>query len=234
MIRIAIVEDDDKWANIINDYLDKLSSQDKLEIAITRFCDGYDLVEKYSCEFDIILMDIEMKIMDGMEAAENIRKVDTEVNIIFITNMAQYAIRGYKVNALDYVLKPISYIPFCETIRRAVRSFERDRGGSVIISSKTGLEKIKTDDIIYIESQGHRLYFYTADRQYETTKYSMKEIEQMLQQYSFSRCNSGCLVNLKYVLGYKGNTLNVLNNTLSISRGKRNEFLAALTSYMTE
>ena len=234
MIRIAVVEDEDKWANIIEECLDKLSKQDKIDIAITRFCDGYDLVENFACNFDIILMDIEMPLMNGMEAAEKIRNVDSEVTIIFITNMAQYAIRGYKVNALDYILKPISYIPFSETIKKAVRIYDKDKGGFIIISHKIGTEKIMTDNIYYIESQGHRLTFHTSKGTYETTTYSMKEIEQILSSYSFKRCNSGCLVNLKYVTGYNGNELKVMDTSVSISRGKKNDFLAALASYMSE
>ena len=234
MIRIAVVEDEDKWANIIEECLDKLSKQDKIDIAITRFCDGYDLVENFACNFDIILMDIEMPLMNGMEAAEKIRNVDSEVTIIFITNMAQYAIRGYKVNALDYILKPISYIPFSETIKKAVRIYDKDKGGFIVISHKIGTEKIMTDNIYYIESQGHRLTFHTSKGTYETTTYSMKEIEQMLSSYRFKRCNSGCLVNLKYVTGYNGNELKVMDTSVSISRGKKNDFLAALASYMSE
>ena len=234
MIRIAVVEDEDKWANIIEECLDKLSKQDKIDIAITRFCDGYDLVENFACNFDIILMDIEMPLMNGMEAAEKIRNVDSEVTIIFITNMAQYAIRGYKVNALDYILKPISYIPFSETIKKAVRIYDKDKGGFIVISHKGGTEKIMTDNIYYIESQGHRLTFHTSKGTYETTTYSMKEIEQILSSYSFKRCNSGCLVNLKYVTGYNGNELKVMDTSVSISRGKKNDFLAALASYMSE
>ena len=234
MIRIAVVEDEDKWANIIEDCLDKLSKQDKIDIAITRFCDGYDLVENFACNFDIILMDIEMPLMNGMEAAEKIRNVDSEVTIIFITNMAQYAIRGYKVNALDYILKPISYIPFSETIKKAVRIYDKDKGGFIVINHKSGTEKIMTDNIYYIESQGHRLTFHTSKGTYETTTYSMKEIEQMLSSYRFKRCNGGCLVNLKYVTGYNGNELKVMDTSVSISRGKKNDFLAALASYMSE
>ena len=91
-----------------------------------------------------------------------------------------------------------------------------------------------TDNIYYIESQGHRLTFHTSKGTYETTTYSMKEIEQMLLSYRFKRCNSGCLVNLKYVTGYNGNELKIMDTSVSISRGKKNDFLAALASYMSE
>ncbi len=234
MIKIAVVEDEDKWANLIKEYLDRFSGQESLDIAITRFRDGYELVDGYSHDYDVIFMDIEMGLMNGMEAAEEIRKTDDEVVIVFVTNMAQYAISGYKVNALDYVLKPISYMPFCETLKRAIRTCNRNEGGSIVINYKGGSKKLKTEDIHYIESQGHRLFFSTVSGQYETTTYSMKEIESLLQDHRFRRCNSGCLVNLKYVDGYQGNEINVLGRTLTISRNRKNEFMAALTSYMTE
>lgn len=94
---------------------------------ITIYSDGDQIVNKYRSQYDIILMDVEMKFMDGMSAAEEIRKVDTEVVIIFITNMAQYAIRGYAVDALDYVLKPVSYFAFSQRLSRAIGRMKKER-----------------------------------------------------------------------------------------------------------
>lgn len=94
---------------------------------ITIYSDGDQIVNKYQSQYDIILMDVEMKFMDGMSAAEEIRKVDTEVIIIFITNMAQYAIRGYAVDALDYVLKPVSYFAFSQRLSRAIGRMKKER-----------------------------------------------------------------------------------------------------------
>lgn len=94
---------------------------------ITIYSDGDQIVNKYRSQYDIILMDVEMKFMDGMSAAEEIRKVDTEVVIIFITNMAQYAIRGYAVDALDYVLKPVSYFAFSQRLNRAIGRMKKER-----------------------------------------------------------------------------------------------------------
>ena len=80
------------------------------------FTDGDEIAGGYKSVYDIILMDVQMRFMDGMSAAEEIRKVDPEVVIIFITNMSQYAIRGYAVDALDYVLKPVSYFAWSESL----------------------------------------------------------------------------------------------------------------------
>lgn len=112
MIRIAIVEDEEAYAAQLTEFLHKYEEEENAVFEITRFRDGDEITEKYRASFDIILMDVQMQFMDGISAAEEIRKTDSEVVIIFITNMRQYALRGYAVDAMDYVLKPISYFAF--------------------------------------------------------------------------------------------------------------------------
>lgn len=116
MIKIAIVEDEAMYAKQLEEFLHQYEKENGEAFDITIYSDGDQIVNKYQSQYDIILMDVEMKFMDGMSAAEEIRKVDTEVVIIFITNMAQYAIRGYAVDALDYVLKTgVVFCIFTET-----------------------------------------------------------------------------------------------------------------------
>ena len=91
MIKIAIVEDEAMYAKQLQDFLRQYETENGEALDITIYSDGDQIVHKYKSQFDIILMDVEMKFMDGMSAAEEIRKIDTEVVIIFITNMAQYA-----------------------------------------------------------------------------------------------------------------------------------------------
>ena len=129
MINIAIVEDEAMYAKQLQEFLHQYEKENGEVFNITVYSDGDQIVHKYKSQFDIILMDVEMKFMDGMSAAEEIRKVDTEVVIIFITNMAQYAIRGYAVDALDYVLKPVNYYQFCTKLSRAIQRVQRRRGG---------------------------------------------------------------------------------------------------------
>ena len=112
MIRIAIVEDEVEYQNQLMDYLSRFAEESGEVIDALTFSDGDEIVSSYSAQFDIILMDVQMSFMDGMAAAEAIREIDKEVVIIFITNMAQFAIKGYAVDALDYVLKPVSYFAF--------------------------------------------------------------------------------------------------------------------------
>ena len=114
MITIAIVEDDKEYRSQYRDYLKQMEAQMGESFQIREFEDGDGILENYRADYDIILMDIEMSFVNGMEAAEEIRKLDHEVVIIFITNMPQYVMDGYKVQAFDYILKPITYYAFSE------------------------------------------------------------------------------------------------------------------------
>lgn len=234
MVKVAIIEDDDVWAGKISELLRQYENEYGQKIETRRFTDGYEIVDGYTGGFDIILMDIEMGLMDGMEAAEQIRTKDEKVVIIFVTNMAQYAIRGYKVNALDYILKPITYMPFSQTLKKAIRSLDNIKETFITISLRDGTQKIRSSDINWVESQGHRLTFHTEKDEFETTVYSMKEIAEKLADEGFMRCSSGVLVNLRKVSGIRNGNIVVGNDMLSVSRGKKAEFMAALVSYMTE
>ena len=112
MIQIAIVEDEEIYVKQLTEYIRKYQTERGRSIKVTVFGDGEDITENYSGGFDIILMDIQMRFMDGMTAAEKIRQMDQKVIIMFITNMIQYAVRGYEVDAMDYVVKPVEYFLF--------------------------------------------------------------------------------------------------------------------------
>lgn len=231
MIRIAIAEDEDLWADQLKKYLKRYERENQTEFQITRFFDGAQIGENYS-DADIIFMDIEMGYMNGMEAAAKIREKDEQVILIFVTNMAQYALQGYKVNAMDYLLKPVSYVQFFQVLKKAIRTVEKRQDHYLIINMKEGICKISISDILWIESHGHRLTFHTKEMDYETTVYSMKEMEEKLGEM-FCRCNSGSLVNLKKVKQAGGGFVMVGEEKISISRGRRDFFMSALVSVMT-
>ena len=119
---IAVVEDDSSASQQIQNYLSLYQKENEQEFSVTVFADGLSILEDYHPIWDIILMDIEMPLMDGMTAAKCIRELDQSVIIIFITNMAKYAIKGYEVGALDFVLKPVSYFAFSLKITKALTS----------------------------------------------------------------------------------------------------------------
>ena len=231
MISIAMVEGEGSCARQLEEYLERYQAESGELIETVRFCDGDEILENYRAQYDIILMDVQMKFMDGMTAAEEIRKVDPEVVIIFITNMAQYAIRGYAVDALDYVLKPISYFAFSQRLERAIGRMKRRARRYMTIAIRGGAQKLDISRILYVESQGHNLIFCTAEGEHTTTG-TRREVEERLENYGVYRCNKGCLVNLEHVDSVRDGCAMVNGQALPISRGRKNDFLAALTDYV--
>jgi len=233
MIRIAIVEDEAHYKDQLMEYLHKFEQELGEHIEIATYADGDEFVEDYKAQFDIILMDVQMRFMDGMSAAEEIRKVDSEVVIIFITNMAQYAIKGYAVDALDYVLKPISYFQFSQRLNRAIERMKRREEHFITIKIKGGVKRFQISDIYYIESQGHKLIYFTKVGEVETSG-TMKELEAQLKGYHFFRGNKGYFINLEHVEGMDDVFAIVKGKQLLISRPKRKAFMEALSNYWGE
>ena len=233
MIHVALVEDDRNYAESLTEHLRHYEADSGEKIKITVFEDGEDIATDYKAEYDIILMDIEMRFMDGMTAAEKIREHDSEVVIIFITNMPQYAIKGYLVDALDYVLKPVSYFAFSQRIDRAlVRMKKRDRK-YLTIAVKGGMQKIDISQIYYVEVQDHDLIYYTAAGKFRS-KGTMNEVEDAVPSNTFFRCNRCYLVNLEHVENFQNGIATVGGVPVLVSRSRKKAFLDVLNDYMNE
>ena len=233
MIRIAIVEDEDYYVKQLTGYLEEYQKSEDEEFTVSIYRDGDAITAEYRAQFDIILMDIQMKFVDGMTAAEEIRKVDSEVVIIFITNMTQYAIRGYEVDALDYVLKPVSYFVFSEKLKRAILKIKKRSRNYMMLNVKGGVMRIEVSDIYYVESAGHNLMYHTANGDFLTVE-TMKSAEEQLTQFGFSRANKCYLINLEHVDGIQGKCAVVKDTHLQISRPRMNAFMQDLTKYWGE
>lgn len=233
MLRIAVVEDDKTYAAQLKEYLKRYEEQTKKRLSVTVFPDGEDIVTGYSADFDIILMDVEMTFMNGMTAAEKIREKDSEVIIIFITNMPQYAIQGYKVDVLDYVLKPISYFAFSQKIDRAVNRLKKKEKRWLTIPQKGGRMRINISRLCYVEVRDHDMIYHCTDGEY-VSKGTMKDAEEALEGEPFFRCNRCYLVNLEYVENFQGSDVTVDRDVIQVSRSRKKAFLDALNDYMNE
>lgn len=232
MIRIGIAEDDPASAALLVDYLRRYEREHDEQFAVTTFPDGEDVVAGYRPDFDILLLDIEMPRLDGFSAAERIRLVDPTVVIIFITNMTQYAIKGYEVDALSYVVKPVPYFAFAQEIKRSVARLRRQSADYLLLQVEGGLVRVPTDDIVFLESAKHRTTVHTVDGRHSVVA-PLKALEAQLEGKHFFRSNSGYLVNLRHVLGVHGNSsLLVGGHDLLVSRSRKKAFLAALTDYL--
>ena len=234
MIRIAIAEDDPQCAQQLKQYISDFGRETGRTFQIDHYENGEDLLEHYKPEFDLILMDVEMPFIDGMTAARHIRQLDPEVILIFITNLAQYAIQGYEVNALDYILKPVSYFSFTQRLNRALRYVHKHENSYLTIAVKGGAVKLDIDSIYYIERQKDQLLFHTYTGVY-TSHTTLQQVEQALADSGlFFRCNKGYLVNLAQVEGFRDGCAIVNGTPLLVSRPRKAQFISALNRYMGE
>ena len=234
MIRIALVEDDPACREQLRGYLDRYGKESGEKLSITTFADGDEIALHYTADYDIILMDIEMKFMDGMTAAELIREKDDSVVIIFITNSPQYAIKGYAVDAMDYVLKPVSYYAFSQRIKRAAARLERRRQRRYLtVFARDGTHRVPCSDVLYIEVQGHELFYHLKDGVLPAAG-TMKEAEEAVDPLTFFRCHKGCLVNLEQVDGIRGDDVIVAGEAVPLSRARKKALLDAFNNYISE
>ena len=231
MIRIALVEDEAEVRAQLQGYVQRHTRQYGTEFAVTEFADGMELLDDYRPVYDILFLDVEMKHLDGMETARRVRQLDKDVIIVFITNMAQYAIGGYAVGALDYVLKPVPYFAFSQQLQKAVNQLSRRVRHYLAVPVDGGMRRLDAAGIYYIESEGHRIHFYTEDGDFSAPG-ALKALEEKLAAQPFARCNSGYLVNLAQVSGVQQSVVQVGPYELQISRPKRKSFLAALADFI--
>ena len=231
MIRIAMVEDEAAVREQLQGYIQRYTRQYGTEFAVTEFSDGVEILDAYRPVYDIVLLDVEMKHLDGMETARRIRELDRDVVLLFITNMAQYAIKGYAVGALDYVLKPVPYFAFSQQLQKAEEKLRRRARHYLALPVEGGLRRLDTAQIYYMESEGHRVHFYTEEGEFSAPG-ALKTFEEKLADLPFARCNSGYLVNLAQVKSVQQGLAQVGPYELQVSRPKRKSFLAALADYI--
>ena len=234
-LRVAIVEDQESNSALLQEYLERYGRENGEPIRCAVYHNGMEFTANYRPIWDLILMDIEMPRMNGMETAHFIRQTDTNVLIIFITQMAQYAIEGYSVQALDYVLKPVQYFAFAAKMQQVSKILAARSDAPLLITSREGMVKLPLSAIYYVEVRNHTLCFHTKQNTIESTAaQTMSGLSQELAGKDFARCHQGYLLNLRHVMGYDRSCVKLPGCTLPMSRTYYKGFVQALISYCAE
>ena len=232
MLHIAIVEDEEIYARLLEEFVHRYERDSFCQFKISHFRDGAEIAEDYRGGFDIILMDIQMKFMDGMTAAEMIRRRDPEVLIIFITNRSDYAVRGYQVDALDYVVKPVEYFSFSQKLDRAVTRINRVRDDHIMIRADGGLYKLSASQILFAESEKHNVHFHTTTGEF-VSRMNMSDAEELLRGFGFYRCGKGYIINLDKIDSFSDGICRIGSHNVPVSRSKKKEFMNVLADHMS-
>ena len=232
MYRIALVDDEAACVEQLRQYIAQYGQEHGEQFEVFAFSDGSEILDRYEPRYDVILLDIELPKVSGMEAAEAIRSQDDNVVLMFITNMAQYAIRGYSVGALDFIMKPVSYYTFQMKFARVLERVVKRRNEDILLTLPDRIQRVGVRDITYVEVQDHMLHYHLRQGEEYVLRGTLQNAEKQLAPYHFAKCNHWYIVNLAHVEQVRRDRVVVAGHELEISRRARTAFLNALTDYM--
>ena len=227
LIRVAIVEDEEAELNRLASALSRYSDS----VTVKAFASAVDFLTGYTPDYDIVFMDIDMPYLDGLSAAHKLRELDREVCLIFVTNMARYAIRGYEVAAFDFIVKPVTDAKLALTLDRVRDQLAATERRAVMVRSGENRVKLQLHEILYVEIERHSITYHLLNG--EITSYgTLKSVEELLNDPLFVRCNNCYLVNLRHVNAIEDGCAVVGRERLLISAPRKTAFERALTDYL--
>jgi len=197
-LRIAICEDDRKQQQLLENYITALKLGEPYEVE--KFDSGEDLVRIYESgqKFSIILLDMQLEELDGIQTAEIIRKYDKDSIIIIITSIIEYAVDGYGVNAYDFILKPVEENKFVKVFRSAIKKIQTENNRTYVIQIRDMTIVLKLSNIVYIESARKKINVYCENEQYFSNE-KISTVEKNLSQFGFVRISRYYLVNMAHI-----------------------------------
>ena len=231
MIRIAIVEDAAFDRQVLRDCLREYGQETGTELLITEFTGGTAFLEQYQEDLDLIFMDIMMDGLDGLTTARKLRRRDDKVLLVFVTSMLQYAVQGYSVDAMDFIVKPVTYTGLKLCMDRVVRRLNETTPVRLRFTNREGTHSADAAEICYIESLEHKIVVHTVQGEIQSDM-SLAAAEKMVKALPFFRCHVSYLVNLRYVDRVSGNDVWVNGDRLAISRYRRKDFLEAWSAWL--
>lgn len=245
MLKCIIIDDELPCIETLQLMLQKKFA-DKISIAgcTTRSGEAAALIEE--CRPDVVFLDVEMPRLSGIELLQSLTNIDFQV--IFTTAHQHYALQAIKLNALDYLLKPISIEELTTAVQKCIS--RKNQQGSELINSflaqikKAGTTKkipipsdntiqyVPVSNIVRIESQSNYCTVYFTSRTKLLVAKTLKEFEEQLTVHNFLRIHHSHLINLEHVIGYKnqdsGYVIMEGNDAIEISRRKKQEILQRL------
>lgn len=231
MQRILMIEDDEDQARHLSALLDRYAREQGFSLAVTRYASALEFINTRQ-EFDLIFLDIRLPGINGMEAAQALRSYDTETPIVFVTDLARYAVDGYKVGAFDFVVKPVTYGELSLCMDRIMRELARSAGRNVCIPTRDGVRVIPTDKVIYLDVRRHDLTYHLVEDEQVTVRQTITKAEENLTGLPFVRVSNSCLANMRHIRTIKGAELTMSNgNICLVSKSRRKSVLETIANF---
>ena len=236
MVKIGLCDDNAVYIEQLSTILKSISYSRNMDIEITSFKSGEDLVNfcsSHSNYFDILFLDILMDGINGINAAQTIRKICSDIYIIFVTTSKEYALDSYSVNAYGYILKPFSEDFISEKFLELYNKINLDRKNVIYVKSNQDIYTLQLNNIIYFESNLRKITAYTNNEETITFYNKMSNLETEIKTSVFVRCHRSFLVNLIYIKNIIGlDVITIDNKYIPISKKYLNNIRHAFTSYI--
>ena len=228
-LRVAVVDDERNERETLQTYLARFAEESGNAVEVNPYPSGDALLKDYRLIYDIILFDIDMPGTNGIETARQVRMRDETVTILFVTNIAQYAINAFEVEAVDYIIKPVEYYDFAMKFRRAMKRAAHRGSREVHIITADGSCRVGISDIVYVEALDHYLTYHLQGKTFGSidleVRDNMKNHEALLKPYSFCRVHKSYLVNLARVRMVRTNDLLIADSVIPIGRSYKKELM---------
>lgn len=232
MYKIAICDDNEADIRLLRSYLE--TSALASELSVSTFRDGAELAAFYKEKgcFDLIILDMMMDRMNGIEAAEEIRKVDESVAILIVTATVEYAIDGYKINAVRYIVKPVEQTSFLRLVETLCMDIRKKRDLFYTFPSKNGTTVIPMEDIYYFESELRSICVVSKQGRHTFTG-RISSVEEQTVGHGFVRIHKSFIVNMKHIHNiYKDSITLDTGDTIPLSHHRHKEVNQKFLEYM--
>lgn len=229
--KVLVVEDDDEAAATLTAHLDRFGAERSIRFLVTRLATAFELPSAEAV--DLIFMDIDLPGINGMEAAQLLREENATTSLIFVTNLAQYAVKGYQVDALDFMVKPVGYGDFAMRMGRALKAMEKNATRTVALPTAGGTRIVDVRDIAYVELVKHDLLYHVTGIGHPLRRRgSISGAREELPQDLFITVSQGCLANMSHVSAVLGDSIQLDDGTsLFFSRSRKKPCLETLARY---
>lgn len=232
MVTVAIVENEKEEVLHLQGMIERFGAENNINFTIEVFNSGESFLANYNPDCNIVFMDVDMPGMNGFETARNLRRNDGAVVLVFVTNLARYAIKGYDFNATDYVVKPVCYDTFCVKLKKIIKLCAKNNKKSLIkIKTSNGMAVVDAQSVYYVEIMRHKIVYHTENENYYAYG-TLKEVEKLLPADMFFRCNSCYIVNLEHVSRFSEFNVTVGGEEITVSHPRKKAFMAALHKFI--
>lgn len=231
MFRFLIIEDDATAATLLRSYVERYLVEHDAEASIDWLKTAFEFIELRQ-RYDLVFMDINLPGINGMDAAAVLREHDSETLIVFVTDLAKYAVRGYEVDALDFIVKPVTYQGLALRMDRVMRALAARPSTNLVVNGREGISLFPMRDLLYVAVSDHYLAYHLADGTQVLARETMRSFCQSHTQPQLVLISSGYVVNADNVRTIRGQEVQMSNgDILVMSRPKRKAAMEAFARY---